>query len=140
MNPNYTQTITVYNRIKAPDTADKKEVWRSTILENCFWKTLINTGFNETKISTQNSYVARIPEDSRYLPYAEYVKAPEGHFTISEGDILIRGKCTETIEKIAGQTATELMQRHKPEAFKVTAFSDNTGHAVASSRHYRVGG
>ena len=47
MNPNYNQTITVYNRIKGADTEDGKDIWKRTILENCFYK------LSQTKIDDE---------------------------------------------------------------------------------------
>lgn len=138
MNQNYVHTITLYNRIRAADSPDKKEHWNKTVLRNCFWKAVVNTNFAGTEASVRNTYVARIPQDERYLPYAEYVLRPEGHFTVSQDDIVIHGECAEKITGEAGKTAAQLLNRHKPEAFKVTAFSDNTAFPV--DRHYRLGG
>ena len=72
MNQNYIHTITLYNRIQAADSEDRKEHWKRTVLHNCFWKAQVNIGFNGTQVSVQNTYVVRIPKDDRYLPYAEY--------------------------------------------------------------------
>ena len=83
-------------------------------------------------------YIARIPDDERYLPYAEYAKKPEGHFTMSQGDIVIYGECTEEITGVSGQTAAQILNHYKPNAFKVTASADNTKFPVA--KHYRLGG
>lgn len=138
MNRNYIHTITLYNRIQAADSEDRKEHWKKTVLHNCFWKAVINTGFSGTQASVQNSYVVRIPLDDRYLPYAEYKADPEGHFTVSQGDIVICGECPEEITGESGQTLAQVLNRHKPEAFKVTAFSDNTKFMIA--KHYRLGG
>ena len=138
MNQNYVHTITLYNRIQATDSEDRKEHWNRTVLHNCFWKSQVNTGFNGTQASVQNTYVVRIPEDSRYLPYPQYRGAPEGHFTVSQGDVVIYGECEEEITGASGQTVAQILNRHKPEAFKVTAFSDNTRFSV--SKHYRLGG
>lgn len=138
MNQNYIHTITLYNRIQAADSEDKREHWQRTVLHNCFWKSEVKTSFSGTQASVQNTYVVRIPEDERYRPYAEYVKDSEGHFTMSQGDIVIYGECTEEITGASGQTATQLMNRHKPNAFKVTASADNTKFPVA--KHYRLGG
>ena len=71
MNQNYKHTITVYNRIRAADSPDKKDHWYRTLLENCFWKAAVNTVFG-TEASVQNTYTVRIPEDDRYLPYAAF--------------------------------------------------------------------
>lgn len=138
MNQNYIHVITLYNRIKAADSEDRKEHWHRTVLRNCFFKSVVSTGFQGVQASVSNTYVARIPEDSRYLPYAEYTKNPEGHFTVSEGDLVVKGECLEEITGESPNTATQLLQRHKPDAFKVTAFSDNTSHLVG--KHYRLGG
>ena len=35
MNPNYCDTVTIYNRLKAADSPDKKEHWQKTVLERC---------------------------------------------------------------------------------------------------------
>ena len=95
-------------------------------------------GTNGTQASVQNTYVVRIPEDDRYLPYAEYKDSPEEHFTASQGDIVIYGECLDEITGVSGQTAAQVLNRHKPNAFKVTAFSDNTSFPLA--KHYRLGG
>lgn len=138
MNPNYIHTITLYNKIKTADTEDKKEKWVRTVLHNCFFKSEVKTSFNGTQASLSNTYVTRIPCDIKYLPYAEFIKSPEEHFTVSVGDIVILGECTEEITTAAGQTAAQVLNRHKPDAFMVTAFSDNTSHRMG--KHYRLGG
>lgn len=138
MNQNYVHTITLYNRIKAADSPDKKEYWRKTVLHNCFWKSVVNTGFSGTEASVRNTYVVRVPQDKRYLPYAEYVKSPDGHFTVSQDDIVILGEIAEEITGENGHMAAQVLNRYKPQAFKVTAFSDNTSFPMA--KHYRLGG
>ena len=108
------------------------------MLHNCFWKSQANTGFNGTQASVQNTYVVRIPKDERYLAYAEYAKDPKGHFTASQDDLVVLGECSEEINGTAGHTAAQVLNRCKPDAFKVTAFSDNTAFPLA--KHYRLGG
>ena len=61
MNQNYIHTITLYNRIQATDSEDKREHWQRTVLHNCFWKSEVKTSFSGTQASVQNTYVARIP-------------------------------------------------------------------------------
>ena len=84
MNQNYVHTITLYNRIRAADRQDKKEHWRRTILRNCFWKAATNTSFGDKEANVSNTYVVRIPQDARYVPYHAFVKSPDGHFTVSQ--------------------------------------------------------
>lgn len=138
MNRNYVHTITLYNKIAAADSEDNKEHWKRTVLFDCFWKAVTNTGFSGTQVSVQNTYAVRIPEDGRYLAYKEYTREPEGHFTVAQGDIVILGECLEEITGQSGQTAAQVLNRYKPNAFKVTAFSDNT--KAPQGKHYRIGG
>lgn len=137
MNQNYKHTITVYNRIRAADRPDKKEHWQRTVLENCFWKAATNTVFG-TEASVQNTYTVRIPEDDHYLPYAAFCLDPDGHFTASVGDLVVYGTCEDEITGESGHTAAQVLNRYKPNAFKVTAFSDNTLYPFG--KHYRLGG
>ena len=123
MNPNYVHTITLYHKVPA---AGKKH-WIKTVFHNCFWKSAVNTGFNGTQASVQNTYVARIPEESCLKP-----------LSVLQEDIVILGECKEEITGASGQTAAQVLNRNKPNAFKVTAFSDNTSFPV--DRHYRLGG
>ena len=72
-------------------------------------------------------YTVRIPAD----------KVPEG-FWVSVNDIVVHGECPDEISDERGSRATELLLKYKPEAFRVTVFSDNTGHQA--DKHYRIGG
>jgi len=82
-----------------------------------------------------------VPASTRYRPYAEWVKLPAAsrgqYFTGNIGDVIILGESSETISNASPNTATQVIVRNKPNAFKVTAFSDNGG---AMQRHYRFGG
>ena len=115
MNPNYVHTITLYHKVPAAG----KEHWVKTVFHNCFWKSVVNIGFN--------TYVARIPEESC-----------SESLSVLQGDIVILGECQEEITGTSGQTAAQVLNRNKPNAFKVTAFSDNT--SFPADRHYRLGG
>lgn len=137
MNPNYCHTITLYNCLKARDAADKKEHWTRTVLHGCFYKASITQTQSDTQVTQQNTYTVRIPQSGDYLPYAEWKDSQTG-FTASEGDIVVYGECEDEITGEDGQTAAQLLLRHKPEAFRVTAFSDNTSHLMG--KHYRLGG
>lgn len=143
MNPNYIHTITVYNCLRAEDNPDSmKDTWQKTVLHDCYYKNVMGRANNDKTSQMQNIYVARIPEDSRYLSYLEWAKKPEVErkscFTFRLDDIVVKGECPDKITGKSPNTATDLLQRHKPDAFKVTAFSDNTSHKM--SKHYRVGG
>ena len=142
MNPNYCHTVTLYNRLKATDNLNMQDIWNRTVLQNCFYKAATVQVQNNTSVSMSNAYTVRIPEDARYLPYRDWKRLPDkerkSYFTVSEGDILICGECDEEITGKSGNAAVQVMQRHKPDAFMVTSFSDNTSHPFG--KHYRLGG
>lgn len=140
MNPNYNQTITVYNRIKCMDTEDGKDIWKRTVLKKCFYK-FVQAKIDDGKTAKMaGTYTVRIPESEGYLPYREFVdeKGMGESFTLNPGDIVVKGECQEEITGKSPNTATEVLARQKPEAFVITTFSDNTSHA--QGKHYRVGG
>ena len=127
MNPNYVHTITLYHKIPVAENEDKKEHWVKSVFHNCFWKSVVNTGFNGTQASVQNTYVVRIPKES----CSELLSA-------LQGDVVVLGDCQEEITGTSEQTAVQVLNRNKPNAFKVTAFSDNTSFPL--DKHYRLGG
>lgn len=137
MNPNYRATITLYNCRRAADSPERKETWKRTVLYDVFWKAETAVTQSGTQASKSNTYTVRIPHDPEYRPYAEWKAGMDG-FTVSEGDIVILGECPAEITGISGQTAAQVLSRYKPDAFKVTAFGDNTGFPMG--KHYRLGG
>ena len=141
MNPNYIHTITIYNCLKANDNPDSmKDTWQRTFLHDCYYKNVIGRVESDKTAKMANVYTARIPESENYRPYHEWAAEENraGLFTVSLGDIIVKGECQEEITGKSPYTATELLKRHKPDAFVVTAFSDNTSHQM--SKHYRIGG
>ena len=144
MNPNYNQTITIYNCLRASDNPNsKKDIWQKTVLRDCFYKNVIGRTDNlssDPKMS--NVYTVRIPESPSYKPYSEWIRLPDNqrkfYFTCNLKDIVVKGECSEEITGMSPDTASQLLSRYKPEAFVVTAFSDNTSHRLG--KHYRLGG
>mgnify|MGYP003295113043 CR=1 FL=1 len=119
MNPNYVDTITVFRK--------QDGAWVKTVLHNCFWKSKIENVQNGTEVNKVNTYTVRIPLQS----------AGKG-FVIRNGDVAVLGECLDKITMKSPDTATEVLQRNKPNAFVVTAYTDNTSHLM--DKHYRLGG
>lgn len=142
MNPNYIHAITLYNCLKAADNPDKKDSWYRHVLTDCYYKAEIVRTDTGTSAKQQNTYTVRIPESSLFKPYAEWVKLEDTdrkkYFTMHLDDIVIYGSCAEEISGASGQTAVQVMNRCKPDAFKVTAISNNT--RAPHEKHYRLGG
>lgn len=97
------------------------------MLHNCFWKAKTETVQDGTNAKQVNTYTVRIP-----------LREAEAGFSTSVNDIVILGEVMDEITGKTPNTATEVMQRYKPNAFKVTAFADNTSHPM--DKHYRLGG
>ena len=139
LNPNYNAVITLYNCLHAKDSPEKKDIWKKTVLQDCFFKASTAVSQNGTEAVVSNIYVARIPQSEKYMPYAGWAAAGgEAGFTVSEGDIVVLGECTDEISGESPDTAAQVLSRNKPNAFRITAFSDNTRHIAG--KHYRLGG
>lgn len=119
MNPNYIHTITLYRNMDG--------AWVRTVLHHCFWKSGIAVTQDGTNARQVNTYTVRIP-----------MEETGPGFRVKTGDVVILGECSDVITGKSPDTATEVVLRKKPDAFKVTAFSDNTSHRMG--KHYRIGG
>ena len=90
----------------------------------------------------QKWHVHTLPgyQNHRIIFYREFAKTKGAgnSFTLNPGDIVVKDACMEEITGKMPNTASELLARQKPEAFQITAFSDNTSHL--RGKHYRVGG
>lgn len=144
MNPNYKSDITIYNCYRAADNPKStKDTWFRTVLHDCFYKNVIGRSeYVNSSPKMDSVYTVRIPVSEKYLPYHEWIKLPDEkrseYFTCSQKDIVIKGICLEEITGISPGTASQLLSRYKPDAFVVTAFSDNSDSRYA--KHYRLGG
>lgn len=132
MNPNYSRTITLYNRIKAKDSAGKADDWYRTVLRGCSWS------YDQDK----GRYTVRIPEtypgNRPYAAYRRWKDNPGSSFTLSESDLIVLGECSEMVTGRSPDTAAEILIRNKPDAFLIKSFADNTSHPAG--KHYKVGG
>lgn len=141
-NANYTHTITLYNCLRGSDSPDKREKWYRHIINSCFYKCTLTDVQNGTQITKSSTYTVRVPETTKYRPYHEWKNFSDDerqqYFTISDGDIIVYGECMEDIEGTQGKTAAQVLIKNKPDAFKITAISNNTGSRFA--KHYRLGG
>ena len=152
MNPNYVHTITLYRR-------QQDGTYSRNVIHGCFWKSLTAVTQNGTNAAQSNTYVVRIPKDKAPSRYEfqdplitengdglqdesgnslQAFTSVDGLFRVSMNDIVVKGECQDWISDEKGYRAAEVLNRYKPEAFKVTAFSDNTSHPM--DKHYRLGG
>lgn len=136
MLPTFDYTVTILNKLKAQHSATKQDVWFKTVVNNCAWTSTIVRSVAGTTVSVGSSYIVRIPKDSRYRPYSEWIKDNQG-FTFSTGDYLILGEIEEEI--ITPQTVIALVQKYRPNACEIRSFKDNTG-TIELAEHYHLEG
>ena len=141
MNPNYCDTVTIYNRLKSADSPDKKEHWKKTVLERCSYNSAMirSPGANQQtflQMDLRPEYTVRIPKNPSYRPYHEW-KQDQNGFTLSAGDLVVKGICQEEIDP-ATNNITKVLRQYAPDAFIISKTVDNTKHLV--DKHYRVGG
>jgi len=142
VNPNYVDTITIWNCLKGADNpAGTGDVWYKREIEKCFFKCVtqqVNSGFNS---QMAGAYTCRIPASVLYLSYAKWVaKAANvraNFFTMHNDDIVILDSSTDTITNASPNTSAQILAKNKPNAFKVTACADNSR---GIDPHYRLGG
>lgn len=120
LNPNYNHTITHYHK--------DEEGWNKAVYKDCFFHSELHINQVGTQENVVNTYTVRIPAES-----LEY------DFVAAKGDVVIHGECEDMIDdKVQGCRVAEVIAKHKPGAFRVTAVADNTGHLI--DKHWRLGG
>lgn len=136
--PTFDYTITILNKLKATDSATKLDVWKKTVINNCAWSSNIVRNVQSTTVSVGTSFVVRIPKSDEYKPYNEWKDSEtlEG-FTFSTGDYLIKGEIAEDV--ITPNNVQTIVNQHRPEAFEIRYFKDNTG-TIELAEHYHIEG
>lgn len=137
--PTFRHTITVLNKRDGLDSPDHLDTWKKTVLQQCAWKqteTRSQSGrvSDDTEISEGAEYLARVPPSEEYRPYSAWKGDMEG-FTFSPGDYVLKGEITE---EVTADTVQSVVSQHRPDAFEVRLFRDNTGTGYLD--HYRLEG
>lgn len=137
-------TITVYNQYKDPVTA--LVTWYRTVLSNCFWK---NTGNKVTVGTVQletNSTICRIPKNDKFKERYLWEQLPgedkEDFFTLSPGDIIIKGEVDDIVdEQQKGHRSTDLISKYKrlQGCIEIQSWANNAG-IGRNDKHYYVTG
>lgn len=143
------KTITVYN--KFVDTTTQRVSWYKTVVEGCFWKAVNDTytigrgGISSTGITLETKdVICRIPKDERFVGKREWKELEDksGHFTLNNGDIIILGKVSDTIDEYTrGKHSTDLVAKYKEfdSCIEVDTYVNNTGTGLGIE-HYRIVG
>lgn len=137
--PTFRHTITVLNKRDGLDSPDHLDAWKKTVLKQCAWKQTETQDqtvrlSEAVDISKGADYLVRVPPSSEYRPYSAWKDTMEG-FTFSPGDYVLKGEITE---EITAETVQSIVSQHRPDAFEVRLFRDNTGTGYLD--HYRLEG
>lgn len=112
------------------------DVWKTTVLHNCFFKQEVQHDFSDTTVSIGTSSVCRIPKSADHMPYHEWKNDISAGFTLSVGDYIFKGELTDDVN---ADTIVSIYNAHKPDAILVKAVSDNSDF-MGLAEHYRVEG
>lgn len=137
-------TLTVYNKYTDPHT--QLVTWYPTVLHNCFWKyerDRIVVG--ETVIESCKT-ICRIPQNAKFLERYQWENQTNDvmpqYFTLSEGDIIVKGEVNEDIDEgISGHRSSDFIAKYKAlqGCIQIEAFSNNTKRGT-NNKHYYVSG
>lgn len=140
----WSDKITIYNRYEDPQT--NLITWTRTVLTDCFFKNANSkVTVGQTVIET-NDIIVRIPEKPQYKNYAMWIllgnDIRQKYFTLHQGDIIILGEVTDTIDEYNTSTnSNALLSKYKKlgECLVINKFNDNAklGRGL---KHYRVVG
>ena len=136
--------LTIYNRFEDPQT--QVVTWYRAIVTGCFWKYAGNKiNLNNATLET-NNIICRIPKDKRFLERQDWVQKPndqmEDYFTLSVGDIIVKGEVEDVINEYAsGRRSNDLIKKYKSlqGCMEIQQCTINTG-VGRNNEHYYVTG
>lgn len=142
-------TITVYNKYIDPIT--RAVSWYPTTLRNCFWAyaSLVSASMY-LKLSylgireATNTVICRVPKNEKFLEPGEWKESQNkgDFFTFSQGDIIVRGEVTETInEYVDGSRSTDFIKKHKDlgNCIQINQLQVNVGTGRCLEHYYITG-
>jgi hypothetical protein len=137
-------TITVYNKYTDPQT--QVVTWFRKVLTHCFWKyehEKLNVG---QTVLESNRTICRIPIDAKFLERYKWEQQfndmMNEYFTLSQGDIIVKGEVTEEIDEYSkGHRSTDFVAKYKAlqGCIEIETVAINTKRGT-NNKHYLVSG
>ena len=124
------ETITVFNRLYDNDTG--LDTWNPTVISGVSWDKKTDTAITDSGLKAAAKCTIRIPVDAEVSKsYVEpiYYSDPATTFTLTAGDVIIRGTCSECFNP------AELKKRY-PDMVTILGTTDNTRRP--HGKHWRV--
>lgn len=139
----WVDTVTIFNKYQDPQTSVIR--WYRTVVDGCFWKNdFQRLKVGQIEVST-DSIICRIPEKDNYLDKHVWLTIPNdmksNYFTLSEGDIVVRGNIQEGINEYnSGERSSDFITKYKSLGCMILdRISINTGTGKGIP-HYHVEG
>lgn len=128
-------TVTLYNKYIDRSGGKTVTMWKRTVIRNCYFGTETVKQISGNVVTHANNFVCRIPADERYT---DNYQGEADRFTLTPGDIIIKGEHADEITDVQGERTTDILQRYAGNCFTVKSVSDNTIFSFAP--HYRASG
>lgn len=136
-------TITIYNKYTDPQT--QVVTWYRTVIENqCFWKYDRNKVMIGEVVLETNRTICRIPQNDKFLERYQWEQlfndVMEDYFTLSQGDIIVKGAVDDEIDEYTkGHRSSDLLTKYKAlqGCIEISSVSINTKKGT-NNKHYLV--
>lgn len=109
-------TVTIFNKYE--DTQTNIITWYKHTVNGCFWKyTGDKVQVGEVVLETNNT-ICRVPENDAFLERYQWEQLPNDrmadYFTLSPGDIVVKGSVDDTIDEYQkGHRSSDVIAKYK---------------------------
>ena len=137
-------TITIFNRYE--DAQTNLVVWYKHVVHGAFWKYSGNKVVIDKTVLETKDIICRIRKDDKFLERHLWEALPNDmmvrYFTLSQGDIIVKGEVDDEInEYMSNARSSDLKKKYKAlqGCLEIQEWSNNTG-GGRGNEHYYVKG
>lgn len=137
-------TVTIYNRYE--DTQTNLVTWFRHVVDGAFWKYSGNKVVIDKTVLETKDIICRLRKDDAFRERQDWINVPndqmQNYFTLSQGDIIVRGEVEDTInEYVSGKRSSDLKKKYKSlqGCLEIQEWANNTG-GGRGNEHYYVKG
>lgn len=116
------KSVTICNRLARKDSITGLDVWYKTVLHDIPYKIKNISNVNGTTVSIGQSFSILLPFNDDYLPYNEWVKSADKHFTLSQGDYIFVGIDLE--EEVTPNTIQKIKTQYEPNVCEIRSIEE----------------
>ena len=136
--------LTIFNKYE--DAVTNLITWYKHTVSNCFWKYVGDKVTVGNTVLETNNIICRIPQDDAFLENYLWVALPNyemgNYFTLSQGDIIVKGNVSDVIDEYqSGHRSSDLLAKYKKlqGCMTIERFSINIG-SGRNNPHYYIKG